>query len=519
MKKWVLGTITLLTLFAAGCSCTPEEQTYYTTRPKIDWGGDDEGPYALAVWEEESGDEFDKVKTWKEGSWRPEEDFSFRSDYRMEVIDKETGDHALCALLLIRFQRAELMFPPDQTEGHMSIEPEFRWKVADHPWPEARYTIEISDRDDFKNVVWSKDNVGGPRVNEWHYTGVDQTSGTEDDLDFISVECNQPLNPGREYYWRVRVDYFRGEKQIGSGSWSEVWSFFTATQPTGELLQDISQLTTEDTQDRHPDISVAFDLAYEAWTGTNSQILLKRGKREFNKIIYDPGTEQFSKGDSIDRAPDWDPTGEGIAFSSNRGGSIYRVWHRATEKTGHQEVTSTNNADAEDPDHYPPGGDLAYVLRDPGGTPWVWKVGTDGTKPTRITEGFEPAVSPDGTRIAYVKENRSGGRQEKPNPYNIFVIDLETGKGETQLTGTDSGANRYPAWSPDGAKIAFASNRSGNWDVWEVDARTGENPRQLTNYLGTDTQPVYAPLGEQIIYSTTRFERNLDITLGRIPTR
>ena len=43
MKKWVLGLLTLLTLFAAGCSCTPEEQTYYTTRPKIDWAGDDEG--------------------------------------------------------------------------------------------------------------------------------------------------------------------------------------------------------------------------------------------------------------------------------------------------------------------------------------------------------------------------------------------------------------------------------------------------------------------------------------------
>ncbi len=515
MTKWVYGLLTLLLLFAAGCSCTPVEETHYTTLPKIDWAGDDEGPFALAVWDSE-GEEVVTEKTYRQGTWRPERDLRFNEEYRMEVIDKDTGEHAMCGLVQIRFQRAKLLFPADQTENHMSIEPELRWQVADHPWPEARYTVQISDRDDFKSVVWERDGVGGPG-SEQHYTGVDQISGTEDDIDFVGIECNQPLKAGREYFWRVRVDYFRGKKKIGHGRPSEVWSFFTATQPTGEFVQDIAQLTTDETQDRHPDISVAYDLAYQATTGKSSQVLLKRGKREFNKIIYDPGTEQFSGGDSIDRSPDWDPTGEGIAFSSNRGGSIYRIWHRPTEATGQREITSTNKQDASDPDHSPTGGKIAYVVASPNGKPRIWLVDTDGSKPTLITDGFEPAWANDGQHLAFVRRNASGGRKDAINPYNIFVLDTSSGKGATQIT--EDGSNRYPTWSPDGKKLAFASNRSGNWDLWETDAAAQEPPRQLTNYLGTDSQPVYAPNGDTIIFSTTRFDNNLDIAMGRIPTR
>ena len=56
MTKWVFALLMTVLLFAAGCSCTPVEEVHYTTRPKIDWAGDSEGPYALAVWDSEGED-------------------------------------------------------------------------------------------------------------------------------------------------------------------------------------------------------------------------------------------------------------------------------------------------------------------------------------------------------------------------------------------------------------------------------------------------------------------------------
>ena len=63
----------------------------------------------------------------------------------------------------------------------------------------------------------------------------------------------------------------------------------------------------------------------------------------------------------------------------------------------------------------------------------------------------QPAFSPDGKRLAFVRNNLEAGIA------NIWTVDLDTGK-ETQITN-DSFPHNNPTWSPDGKHIAYQSNR------------------------------------------------------------
>ena len=95
----------------------------------------------------------------------------------------------------------------------------------------------------------------------------------------------------------------------------------------------------------------------------------------------------------------------------------------------------------------------------------VYSVNPDGTSMTLLTNspGFDgqPAWSPDGTKIAFASD------RDDPNSgaclgaqhcnFEIYVMNAD-GSGETRIT-TFSGADVEPAWSPDGTKIAFTSTR------------------------------------------------------------
>ncbi|MEP6912406.1 MAG: hypothetical protein ABI923_06610, partial [bacterium] len=71
------------------------------------------------------------------------------------------------------------------------------------------------------------------------------------------------------------------------------------------------------------------------------------------------------------------------------------------------------------------------------------------------------------------------------------------GTGRTQLT-LNAGSNYHPSVSPDGRYIVFASNRTGTFNIWRMDA-DGGNQKQLTN-SGSDFRPASSPNSQWIIY-------------------
>jgi dipeptidyl aminopeptidase/acylaminoacyl peptidase len=102
---------------------------------------------------------------------------------------------------------------------------------------------------------------------------------------------------------------------------------------------------------------------------------------------------------------------------------------------------------------------------------------------------LRPAWSPDGARIAFFSL-RSGN-------YDIWVMNADGGN-QRQLTD-DLADDRRPAWSPDGKHLAFDSDRAGSRDVWIMDG-DGGNPRPLTSGPAQDSFPVWSPDGSQIAF-------------------
>ena len=103
----------------------------------------------------------------------------------------------------------------------------------------------------------------------------------------------------------------------------------------------------------------------------------------------------------------------------------------------------------------------------------------DPSAPINLTNHFRhdesPAWSPDGSRIAFVSD-RDGNKE-------IYVMDTD-GQNPTNLTNNDSD-DWNAVWSPNGRRIAFISNRDGNWQIYVMDA-DGSNPTRFaktsTNY-------------------------------------
>ena len=124
--------------------------------------------------------------------------------------------------------------------------------------------------------------------------------------------------------------------------------------------------------------------------------------------------------------------------------------------------------------------------------PWPRRLASDPCGLDDHGDEADAAVAPRGDAVAYVFRPRADlGRTE------IRVADLRGGAVRA-LTGTAGLQDREPAWSPDGATIAYASEGPGWWALHVV-GRDGSGDRRLTADGADYAQPRWHPDGGRIL--------------------
>ena len=105
---------------------------------------------------------------------------------------------------------------------------------------------------------------------------------------------------------------------------------------------------------------------------------------------------------------------------------------------------------------------------------------------------FDAAVDPSGAMLVYASTQHAASSD--------LYLKHVNGTAVTQLTN-DPANDAMPVFSPDGRRIAFASDRSGNWDIYMIDSNGGPAV-QLTNDAGHDLHPSFSPDGSMLVYSS-----------------
>ena len=150
------------------------------------------------------------------------------------------------------------------------------------------------------------------------------------------------------------------------------------------------------------------------------------------------------------------------------------------------------------PSFDPQGREVAYASRADGDWDiYVQRVGGENAR--NLTgdtdkDDTQPAYSPDGAHIAFRSERQGGG---------IFVMGA-TGESARRLT--DKGY--HPAWSPDGARVAFCDQNIADPSerrleagvVWVVEVATGAKRQLTSKATGDAVQPAWSPTGARLAY-------------------
>ena len=181
-----------------------------------------------------------------------------------------------------------------------------------------------------------------------------------------------------------------------------------------------------------------------------------------------------------------------VYFVSDRNGSsgVYSM-----DMDGNDLKVLMSNTDSEITYTHPvvsPDGEMMAFHSTMDSVDAIWIKDSRTGEITRLTDGVWPDWSPDGRRIVYCK-NTTGDKRD------IFIIDIETHE-EIRLTN-DLYTNLFPAWSPDGSMIAYTSVRESKSDIILRDL-SGNKSQNLTETIDNldRWKPAWSPDGRKIAF-------------------
>lgn len=206
-----------------------------------------------------------------------------------------------------------------------------------------------------------------------------------------------------------------------------------------------------------------------------------------------------------------------IAYQTNRTGE--GIWLIHPDGTEDHQIAKDFHGHLQLPDWSPDGKKIVMTPRDTGGTEplYEYDLATETYKQLFTCEDpclgdDEPAYSPDGTKVAFIRAlgpfmHSDAVNDDVPSDCGLWIGDIANGEVTQMTSNTNPPCDREvaPRWSPDGSKIAYFRERIDNSGVTDaifvIDANGGEE-QQLTDWELVAGYPDWSPDGQWIVFAT-----------------
>ncbi len=362
-----------------------------------------------------------------------------------------------------------------------------------HVLSEDRRILIDTGSDDY-SPSWSP---SGSEIAFLHSLGDDRT------LEIVIVKKQNPALRRRVATICDANDAFRNPPAL---SWSPDGHTLVTTDCGGKNESPALTLISVDTGQKHqlthaPPRTVDDQAAFSP---DGTLIAFRRSQGDSSDEIYivpaTGGLERklTSRSNPIDGLA-WSSDGKRIIFSSGRATSLGNIWSLPLSG-GSPTAVTTPLTHTSSPTVSPVGHRMAYV--DSPNNVSVWRLGVEphGDSEPFITSNFFDAsavYSPDGARVAF-RSDRSGA--------NEIWICKSDGSEPKRITHFDGPMTGSPRWSPDGRSLAFDSREGGRADVYVVNLDSGESVR-ITNSAATNSDnvvPGWSRDGSAVYFSSNR---------------
>mgnify|MGYP001112211507 FL=1 len=235
---------------------------------------------------------------------------------------------------------------------------------------------------------------------------------------------------------------------------------------------------------------ITFNSAWDsvpAWSPDGRELAFQSDRDgDFELYIYNletGATRQVTRNSCADYCPTWSPDGDSLLYYSNCGsGSEQReIFTIGIDGDNNRQLTDYGDHNNRYPIYSPDGTWITFTGYDGDGY-YVHLMRPDGSDIRRISRGCISSFSPDGSLLLFTSYCEGG-------EVNIMNLD---GSGEIQLTDTPSFENSTPAWTSDGRRILFQSNRDGDSEIYIMNV-DGSGVTQLTFNRIHDGAAVWQP--------------------------
>lgn len=207
--------------------------------------------------------------------------------------------------------------------------------------------------------------------------------------------------------------------------------------------------------------------------GTNGDIRIYDFEKQMEENIS-------TTSDADDELPMWH--GNYIYFLSDRGPEVrMNLWRYDLSKKTFEQLTKFTDYDV----HYPSQGP-ADIVFEAGGKLYIYSFASMQSKEVKVTVTtdetlLKPKTTTVNDYIEHASISADGKRVLVEARGDIFSVPAENGYVK-DLTMTSGIAERFPSWSPDGKTIAYWSDKSGEYELWLMEAGKENSAKKVSDY-------------------------------------